>query len=115
MILLIALIWSGCATTKSTSSASYIGDYESLVKDTPNGDATGTFTIRHDGTNYFAKLSSDMGSVDIHDFKIEGNKITGYFWLESYKIDVNGEITGNEIKGTMGTEGYTFPWTGTKK
>ena len=117
-IFLIALtggIWSGCVAPQATSSASYIGEYESLVKDTPNGDIQGTFTIKHDGSNYFATIGSDQGSRKVEDFKIDGNILTGYFNIESYKINLKGTITGNNISGNMEVEGNTMPWTAIKK
>ena len=115
LIVLIGLIWSGCASTRTASSASYIGEYELLVKDTPNGDAEGTFSIKYDGTNYSASIGNDMGSIDIQDFQIDGNIASGYFYIESYKVNLKGEISGNDINGNMEVDGYTMPWTATKK
>ena len=116
LVVLTALIWAGCAPMPTGSAPkSFAGDYETLVKNVPDGDLTGVFSIKQDGKIYSALLNSDYGSKDIEDFKIEGNIVTGYFYLESYKVNIKGEIMGDNIKGKFSAEGYSFPWTAMKK
>ena len=53
--ILLLTMFSSCATFKSFLEADtgYTGDYEFLVKDTPDGDYTGTMTIEIGDNGYW--------------------------------------------------------------
>ena len=66
VIYLLRLIFS-CATFKSflEADAGYAGNYEFLVKDTPDGDYTGTLTIRKGDNGYEGKLFTEGTNYEI--------------------------------------------------
>ena len=82
-ILLLTMFLS-CATFKSFLEADtgYTGDYEFLVRDTPDGDYTGTMTIKKGDNGYEGKLFTESTNYEILNLKIENNKMTGNFTFQ---------------------------------
>lgn len=115
LILLAAFIWAGCAGTKKSREAKYIGDWEYLVKDTPNGDVNGVMTISREGEVYIGKLTSDMGEISLNDLSILEDKLSANFDIQGMRLDMNGTFEGPQFTGTIAVDYSTFPMTATKK
>ena len=82
-IYLLTMI-SSCTTFKSflEADAGYAGNYEFLVKDTPDGDYTGTLIIRKGDNGYEGKLFTEGTNYEILNLQIENNKMTGNFTFQ---------------------------------
>ena len=114
-IYLLTMI-SLCATFKSflEADAGYAGNYEFLVKDTPDGDYTGTLTIRKGDNGYEGKLFTESTNYEILNLKIENNKMTGNFTFQYMDLYFQVEFTGENFSGLIFADGQTFELTGTK-
>lgn len=110
MILAAGLLWAGCATTKTTASK-YVGNWDYVVRNLPDGDVNGIMTISQDGDAFKGNIKSDDGSVSItmEDFKIDENKLTSYFYFQGMKIDMSGEFDGAEFTGSIMVDYNEFP------
>ena len=115
LILVAGLIWAGCAGTKASKEAKYVGDWEYLVKDTPNGDVTGVMAITREGEVYIGKLTSDMGEIPLNDLSIVEDKLSANFDIQGMRLDMNGTFEGPQFTGTIGVDYTTFPMTATKR
>ena len=114
-IYLLTMI-SSCATFKSflEADAGYAGNYEFLVKDTPDGDYTGTLTIRKGDNGYEGKLFTEGTNYEILNLQIENNKMTGNFTFQYMDLSFEAKFTGENIAGFIFADGQGFELTGTK-
>ena len=114
-ILVATLIWAGCAGTKTSKESLYIGDWEYLVKDTPNGDVTGVMVISKEESGYVGKLTSDMGELPLNDLTIVEDKLSANFDIQGMQLDMAGTFEGPKFTGTIAVDYNSFPMTATKK
>jgi hypothetical protein len=114
-ILVAGIMWAGCSTTKTSKEASYIGDWEYLVKDTPNGDVSGVMTITSEGSGYVGVIASDMGEITLNDLTIVEDKLSANFEIQGMQLDMAGTFEGPQFTGTIGLDYNIFPMTATKK
>tara|TARA_B100000949_G_C14070249_1_gene361491 strand:- start:73 stop:471 length:399 start_codon:yes stop_codon:yes gene_type:complete len=114
-IYLLTMI-SSCTTFKSflEADAGYAGNYEFLVKDTPDGDYTGTLTIRKGDNGYEGKLFTEGTNYEILNLQIENNKMTGNFTFQYVDLYFQVEFTGENFSGLIFADGQGFELTGTK-
>ena len=107
---------SSCATFKSflEADAGYAGNYEFLVKDTPDGDYTGTLTIRKGDNGYEGKLFTEGTNYEILNLQIENNKMTSNFTFQYMDLSFEAKFTGENIAGFIFADGQGFELTGTK-
>ena len=114
--ILLLTMFSSCATFKSFLEADtgYTGDYEFLVKDTPDGDYTGTLTIRKGDNGYEGKLFTESTNYEILNLKIENNEMTGNFTFQYMDLFFKAKFTGENIAGFIFADGQGFELTGTK-
>ena len=104
-----------CAGSKTSKKVDpYIGDWE-YVAETPQGDLNVTMSIEKAEEGYTGMLSSDMGSVDLEDLKIEDGKMTATFFIESYEIGMKGTFEGEKFIGSSDFDGNEMPIDATKK
>jgi len=115
LILAAGLIWAGCAATKTTSSR-YVGNWDYVVRNLPDGDVNGIMTISQDGDSFKGDIKSDDGSIAItmEDLKIEDNKLSSYFYFQGMKIDMAGDFNGSEFTGSIMVDYNEFPITAQK-
>ncbi len=113
----LLIVFSGmllaCTATKKIAY-SPLGNWDYTVRDTPNGDVSGTLVLSKDGEQYKGVLQSSMGSVDLENVKVEDNQLRGTFEMEGYELELIGTFAGEELEGTVGFEGYTFPLKGSR-
>ena len=114
--ILLLTMFSSCATFKSFLEADtgYTGDYEFLVKDTPDGDYTGTMTIKKGDNGYRGKLFTEGTDYEIFNLKIENNEMTGNFTFQYMDLFFKAKFTGENIAGFIFADGQGFELTGTK-
>jgi hypothetical protein len=115
ILLAAGWIWTGCAATKTTASR-YVGNWDYIVKNLPDGDINGIITISQDGDAFKGDIKSDDGSISINmeDLKIEDNKLSSYFYFQGMKIDMSGEFSGNDFTGSIMVDYNEFPITAQK-
>jgi hypothetical protein len=114
-ILAAVLFWYGCAATKTTSSR-YVGNWDYVVRNLPDGDVNGIMTISQEGDAYKGDIKSDDGSISIsmQDLKIEDDKLTSYFYFQGMKIDMAGDFDGGNFTGSISVDYNQFPMTAQK-
>ena len=114
-IYLLTMI-SSCATFKSflEADAGYAGNYEFLVKDIPDGDYTGTLTIKNGDHGYEGKLFTEGTDYEIFNLQIENNEMTGNFTFQYMDLFFKAKFTGENIAGFIFADGQGFELTGTK-
>ena len=110
LILAAGFFWAGCAATKTTASK-YVGNWDYVVRNLPDGDVNGIMTISQEGDAFKGNIKSDDGSVSItmEDLKIEDNKLTSYFYFQGMKIDMSGEFDGADFSGAITVDYNEFP------
>ncbi|MFN5244191.1 MAG: hypothetical protein ACK5B7_07110 [Novosphingobium sp.] len=94
------------------------GTYECVTK-TPMGDQKSEFTIVVDGDTFTGKNAGAMGSMDLENGKIDGNKLTWSMKMTvPMPMTLEGEATvdGDTITGGVKAGAFgTFPMSGTRK
>ena len=115
LIILAGLIWAGCAGTKTSKEAAYLGDWEYLVEGTPNGDVMGVMNITKEGDTYVGKLTSDMREILLNDLSIVEDKLSANFDIQGMTLVMDGTFEGPKFTGTIGVDYNSFPMTATKK
>lgn len=82
---------------------SVAGTYDIVTK-SPMGDQKGQFTVNVDGDTFTGTVTSPMGSMDVSEGKVDGNKLT---WKMDMKVPMpmtlEGEATvdGDAISGQV--------------
>ena len=94
------------------------GSYECVTK-SPMGDQKSVFTVKSDGDSFTGQNAGAMGSLDVENGKVDGNKLT---WTMNMKVpmpmtlDCSATIDGDSFNGTVGAGAFgSFPMTGTRK
>ncbi|MFM5884733.1 MAG: hypothetical protein ACKOQ3_05295 [Novosphingobium sp.] len=94
------------------------GTYEYVTK-SPMGDQKSDVTINADGDSFTGTNAGAMGSLDMENGKIDGNKLT---WTMKMTVPMpmtlEGEATvdGDTFTGTVKAGAFgSFPITGTRK
>jgi hypothetical protein len=97
---------------------SVAGTYECVTK-TPMGDQKSDVTIVVDGDTFTGTNAGAMGSMDMENGKVDGNKLT---WTMKMTVPMpmtlEGEATvdGDTITGTVKAGAFgAFPLNGTRK
>ena len=90
------------------------GSYDCVTK-SPMGDQKSVFTVKSDGDSFTGQNAGAMGSLDVENGKVDGNKLT---WTMNMKVPmpmtleceatVDGDaITGNIKAGAFGSMAMT--------
>jgi hypothetical protein len=109
-----AFLMFSCAATKTAKVSPYVGDW-AYTAETPNGNLDVVMTINEAEGVYTGSLSSDMGSVDLNDLKIEDGALTASFEIQGYTIPVNGTFDGDTFTGSSSIDGMEMPINATKR
>ena len=93
------------------------GTYDCVTK-TPMGDQKSKFTVNATGDTFTGQQAGAMGSMDVVDGKVEGNRLT---WKMNMTVPMpmtlNAEATvdGDTITGTVDAGAFgKMPMTGTR-
>jgi hypothetical protein len=94
------------------------GQWDVVVK-SPMGDQKTTMTVNSNGDTFTGTSAGQMGSTDIVDGKVDGNKLT---WKTNITVpmpmtlDGAATVDGDTMTGTMTAGAFgSFPLTGTRK
>lgn len=94
------------------------GDWDCITK-SPLGEQTSVFTVKSDGSSFTGQNVGQMGSLDVIDGKVDGNKLT---WKMEMKVpmpmtlDCSATVEGDTLNATVGAGAFgSFPMTGKRK
>ncbi len=79
------------------------GAYDCVAK-TPMGDQNGVFTVISTGDRFNGTFAGMMGSLDVKDGAIDGNKLTWKMEMTlpmPMTLECDAEVNGDSITGTM--------------
>ena len=97
---------------------SVAGTYECVTK-TPMGDQKSDVTITVDGDSFSGSNVGAMGSMDMENGKVDGNKLTWSMKMTvPMPMTLEGEATvdGDTLTGSVKAGAFgTFPLNGTRK
>lgn len=91
------------------------GTYDCVTK-TPMGDQTSKFTVNASGDTFTGTNAGQMGSMDVEDGKVDGNKLTWKMKMTvPMPMTLEGEATvdGDTLTGGVKAGAFgTFPMSG---
>jgi hypothetical protein len=97
---------------------SVAGTYECITK-TPMGEQKSDFTVVVDGDTFTGSNVGAMGSMDVENGKVDGNKLTWSMKMTvPMPMTLEGEATvdGDTLTGAVKAGAFgTFPMNGTRK
>ena len=105
---------SGGSTQLKTMDP-YIGIWDYAVKDSPEGDMPGELEILVNKGDYSATMRGANGKIDVENFQILDNKLSGKFEYQGMRIDVNATFQGSTLTGEVIVDDTTFPMTATRR
>ena len=79
------------------------GSYDCVTK-SPMGDQKSVFTVSSDGGSFTGQNAGAMGSLDVENGKVDGNKLT---WTMNMKVpmpmtlEAEATIDGDTLTGTI--------------
>lgn len=99
---------------------SVAGTYDCVTK-TPMGDQKSTFTVvpGDDGQTFTGQNAGAMGSMDVKDGKIDGNKLTWKMDMTvpmPMTLDGSATVDGDQLTGSVNAGAFgAMPMTGTRQ
>lgn len=84
------------------------GNYECITK-SPMGDQKSVFSIKVDGGTFTGQNAGAMGSLDVENGKVDGNRLT---WVMQMKVPMpmtltcEATIDGDTLTGTIDTGAF---------
>ena len=94
------------------------GSYDCVTK-SPMGDQKSVFTVKSDGDSFTGQNAGAMGSLDVENGKVDGNKLT---WTMNMKVPMpmtltcTATIDGDTLTGTVNAGAFgSMAMTGTRK
>jgi hypothetical protein len=114
VFLLVALVAYACASSKKVADVS-IGNWDYVIKNTPEGDLSGTMVISKDGDTYTGYLEASQGRIDLSDVVVENGNLNSNFDYMGYQVLLSGIFEGNAFAGKVSVDYNDFMMTATKK
>ena len=114
IFIIATLITYGCATSKKVVDVS-LGTWDYVVKDTPNGDVKGNFTIAKEGEAYTGSVIGEQGSYPLENIKVEGENLSCTFRFQEMELFIKGIIEGASFTGHVSVDYNEFPMTATRR
>ncbi|ABC62375.1 hypothetical protein [Erythrobacter litoralis] len=99
---------------------SVAGTYNTVVK-SPMGDQSGTFTVvpGDDGDTFTGSMAGGMGSMDVENGKIDGNKLTWDMNMTvpmPMKLECEATVEGDQLTGNVNAGAFgAMPLTGERQ
>ena len=82
------------------------------------GDQTSKFTVTVNGDSFTGSNAGGMGSMDVEDGKVDGNRLTWKMKMTvPMPMTLDGDVTidGDTLTGSVKAGAFgTFPMTGTR-
>ena len=93
------------------------GSWNTITK-SPMGDQQATLNVKSDGSSFTGTYSGAMGSTEITDGKVDGDKLS---WKVAIVVpmpmtlDCEATVDGDTISGTVGAGAFgSFPLAGNR-
>ena len=93
------------------------GTYDCVTK-SPMGDQKSKFTVKSDGDTFTGSNAGAMGSLDVIDGKVDGNKLT---WKMNMTVpmpmtlECDATVDGDQFNGNIKAGAFgSMPMTGTR-
>jgi hypothetical protein len=94
------------------------GSYDCVTK-SPMGDQKSVFTVTSDGATFTGQNAGAMGSLDVENGKVDGNKLS---WTMNMKVpmpmtlEAEATIDGDTLTGTIKAGAFgSMAMTGTRQ
>lgn len=94
------------------------GSYDCVTK-SPMGDQKSVFTVNSDGSSFTGVNAGAMGSLDVENGKVDGNKLS---WTMNMKVpmpmtlEAEATIDGDTLTGTIKAGAFgSMAMTGTRQ
>ena len=94
------------------------GSYDCVTK-SPMGDQKSVFTVNSSGDSFTGQNAGAMGSLDVENGKVDGNKLT---WTMAMKVpmpmtlEAEATIDGDTLTGTIKAGAFgSMAMTGTRQ
>ena len=94
------------------------GNYDCITK-SPLGDQKSVFTVTTNGDTFTGQNAGTMGSMDVEDGKVDGNKLT---WVMNMKVPMPMTLTceatvdGDTLTGSVNAGAFgAMPLSGTRE
>ena len=116
--LLVILVLSSCATTKTASvQINPTGDWNYSITGTPEGDFSGIMTVGRNAEAFTAKMTANGAELPLENFAFndETKKVTGLLYYSGTPVSLDALLNGEEMTGFMSAEGMNFPFKATRK
>jgi hypothetical protein len=115
--ILSLLIFSSCASTKTSKAPSPTGLWDYTITGTPEGDFNGVMTIGEVDKVPTAKLAVNGSELTIEKFIYdkETKKMSGEFDYNGTPVYFDAVMMEDTIDGGMAAGGGTFPFKATRK
>lgn len=96
---------------------SVAGTYDCVTK-TPMGDQSSKFTVTVDGDTFTGSNVGAMGSMDVEDGKVDGNRLTWKMKMTvpmPMTLEGDATVDGDTLSGTVKAGAFgSFPMNGTR-
>ena len=96
---------------------SVAGTYDCVTK-TPMGDQSSKFTVTIDGDTFTGSNVGAMGSMDVEDGKVDGNRLTWKMKMTvpmPMTLEGDATVDGDTLSGTVKAGAFgSFPMNGTR-
>lgn len=93
------------------------GTWDCVTK-SPMGDQKSTLTVNSDGGTFTGTNAGAMGSTEVSDGKVDGNKISWKMNIQvpmPMTLECEATIDGDTLTGTVGAGAFgSFPMTGVR-
>ena len=94
---MLAVIGYGCASVYSPA-----GNWDYVVKGTPNGDVDGTLVLNETDGVYSGMFSSNMGELVLENVKYsEETGLSATFWVQGMEMTMTGKFVEDDFTGTV--------------
>ena len=113
ILMLVTAFMVSCGTSKKTTKAGkadFAGNYEWSIEGIPDGDQSGTMTIKKTETGYAGELEAMGMAIPLEELKVEGNKMTGLFYVQDMDISFSMTFEGEGFNGNIDVMGQGFPF-----
>lgn len=94
------------------------GSYDCVTK-SPLGDQKSVFTVQSDGDSFTGKNAGNMGSLDVENGKVDGNKLTWTMKMTvpmPMTLECEATVDGDTLTGMINAGAFgAMPMTGTRQ
>jgi len=132
VLMLVTAVFVSCGTAKKTTKAEgdvsepvtlstdkeqtkdFSGNYSWLVTGMPDGDMTGSMSLKKNETGYTGEIEANGMAVNLVEITVEGNNMAGYVPVQDTEIGFAIVFEGDSFKGLLFAGEEELPFSGKK-